>query len=1163
MNQVSNVNGISDGSSEISIVDRKPIITYAGDKDLFLTLEPTLVSSLPQEPTEWRRAYGRAVKSVHVAASFVPFSKEVIPGEGDYCLIQQPVFHTYWTQCSDVDTYKATLRDDIDSWMKTLGRYKITDWMIVVVETYDFRKTNKLLPRTTVLDKIKNDFGTKHADRCLSVINPLKSESRSAGSWRGLMVNMRLLLLAAYDKTLLRFEEVIREQREKRNQPGWSFCKYFLLQEELAFVLEMLGIYDEALVQYDELDALFTQFVLNSNFGDIPEWLAGFQGPLQSWPGLTLKHKVNNELRSLIQKNKISLLQFRSYLFSRQCSMLLFSFKPWEVAQRTLQFLHNCINELNILEVTRPPGAVACWVFLCCREVLQTCEKFNDSGQIEAYSLYTAALWAYARDKLNELGELCGLMPGCEPSSSQLHTVVLLSAGIGDTPATHPAAPSPTDHLKQALSSKDAFRKQYLELSELAMGTYKHIGRTRSANLIGRELSAFHWRLGDLTAAATFLVIALRCYQDDNWPQLVAHTRLQLADCYRQMPDHERLTKMCCCIASSKNLDESVRLSHFEEAQSTLREVKPDPHWLADLGDSFSLVSVGVQVVEEALSIDASLEVVSSLPAAVVCSRIALSVEPLTAVPPPARKHSKATERQNGAATAKQNKSELDRCDKQLVKGNREDVRPVNPLLTRLNITERLDLQEDKSLAAANVVCKNSKQCLRRQDSQGRCRKPSTVNRGDFSRTISAENITLQPGHNNVSLKAKAQEVGYFRLSQLSLLLEGGGLEFVSPPISPRLCYQVTGAAPSVTIHSSEALVAGPKHSITLIINTASYVLQEKSSIFLRSTAGSTLQWKESDSAMERHLEIPLPAFQPFSTLTFPLIVQAHLPPQKVNNSIEHIISVRCPWGEEEKQIPLQFQPPLTSVCRLHTACMHKFLHVCITGLNSQPLHLTRPTLTIVSHPHVRLESLIPAQPQSIVLASEQKIGFMWELDPNCFEDTPPLKTEFSVSYSTSSEESAETNVYKCPFDIINYKTLFVVESRVEPTKGNEFCRASTLCHLQLAVQRVNASADTSLMYEVLADQTMWAVCGRTAGVITLETGERDRHSVMLDVMPLINGYLPLPLVRLSKYIPADAKLSNKTMNPDSHPRLEPFSPGQVYNSSKGTQVHVIAAVTT
>ena len=57
----------------------------------------------------------------------------------------------------------------------------------------------------------------------------------------------------------------MREQREKRNSPHWNFCDYFLLQEQLAFVYEMLGVFDEALVQYDELDALFSQFVLNSN----------------------------------------------------------------------------------------------------------------------------------------------------------------------------------------------------------------------------------------------------------------------------------------------------------------------------------------------------------------------------------------------------------------------------------------------------------------------------------------------------------------------------------------------------------------------------------------------------------------------------------------------------------------------------------------------------------------------------------------------------------------------------------------------------------------------------------------------------------------------------------------------------------------------------------
>ena len=33
-----------------------------------------------------------------------------------------------------------------------------------------------------------------------------------------------------------------------------------------------------------------------------------------------------------------------------------------------------------------------------------------------------------------------------------------------------------------------------------------------------------------------------------------------------------------------------------------------------------------------------------------------------------------------------------------------------------------------------------------------------------------------------------------------------------------------------------------------------------------------------------------------------------------------------------------------------------------------------------------------------------------------------------------------------------------------------------------------------------------------------------SKHSVTLDVMPLVCGFLPLPAVRLSRYIPAEQK---------------------------------------
>lgn len=70
-------------------------------------------------------------------------------------------------------------------------------------------------------------------------------------------------------------------------------------------------------------------------------------------------------------------------------------------------------------------------------------------------------------------------------------------------------------------------------------------------------------------------------------------------------------------------------------------------------------------------------------------------------------------------------------------------------------------------------------------------------------------------------------------------------------------------------------------------------------------------------------------------------------------------------------------------------------------------------------------------------------------------------------------------------FQFFVLQTLIVASAKVEPSKGSEFCRASTMCHLHLTVERVSESLRSSLMYEVLVDQTMWAVCGRTTGVVS------------------------------------------------------------------------------
>ncbi|XP_053994215.1 trafficking protein particle complex subunit 10 [Hylaeus volcanicus] len=1157
-------------------MDTKPIVTYAGDEKLFSTMENGLLQAIPAETSEWRRSFSRPIKQVKLGATFVPFTKDILPTEKDQHLIKQPIFHIYWSECSDVDTYKASVRDDIDNWLKMLMQYQIQDWMIVIVETYDIKKTNKLLPRTTVLDKIRSDFASKNGDRCFSVINSVKSEMRSAESWRGLVARIRYLMLVAYDKTLSRFEDIIREQRESRNHPNWNFCHYFLLQEELAFVLQMLGLYDEALVQYDELDALFTQFVLNSNMGDTPIWLNLFQTPLNNWGGVTLSNGTNHHLRHLLAECKASLLDLRSYLFSRQCAMLLALNKPWEVAQRCLSFVHNTLSELRILEVQRPEGSIECWSFLCALEVLQACQlscyNIDNNQQLDLCSLHTASLWALARDKLGDLGKLCGLMPGNEPSSEQLHTVVYLIAGMGDSEPQIEGKLTPTDKLKEALSSKEAFKKQYLEHAELAMGTYKHVGRIRSARLIGKELAQFYSELGENQKAVAFLSDALKTYTDEGWNHLAAQTQLELAQCYKRMDDIEKYTKVCAAIACLNVLHITVRNTYYEEMFGYMKMISSPQPLLIELGCAFIILSMELKVMDKVVQdclVNIEISIQCLFPREVKCTKASISVEEIQKPQVPNKK-------KGAKLPAEPSISLLSKC-------TLEDMKPFDPTLLQLQVYSYLDYKEDKSLGSASVVHRNTKPVVRRSDST-KHRKPSVNAKGDFSKALSCGEFIVRPGVNTFTLVRRVDQPGFYKVGQLSLVVEEK-LEFLSPTLNPRLCYEVAKTQPTISLKCGRDLLAGLIQDIELVITSGSIKITKEMKLKLRTSRGLVVQLDNSQEVMSKELEIPLPDCEPFQTMSLQLRVLAELPPKKDALSMEHKLNIQCPWGSEES-IHLHFGPPLMSNMKLHTAKRRKFLQIVVTGLTSQLLQLTEPELTTVTSIDVNFKSLNPIAGQRLVIGNGINVSFMWELEIGKDEKSMmPIKTDFRVKYipvkDTEEPSDSHTNddplhihnlqrmekassVYRCNFDITDYVTLFTVSSKVEPAgNGGEFCRAGSMCHLYLTVTRLlpspNPNPPPQLMYEVLADQAMWAVCGRTAGLVSLEVVEKQ--SVTLDVMPLTSGYLPLPVVRLSRYIPASESKSDIRKNEiGSNPRLEPFSPGQVYNASKAQQVHVLPA---
>lgn len=58
------------------------------------------------------------------------------------------------------------------------------------------------------------------------------------------------------------------------------------------------------------------------------------------------------------------------------------------------------------------------------------------------------------------------------------------------------------------------------------------------------------------------------------------------------------------------------------------------------------------------------------------------------------------------------------------------------------------------------------------------------------------------------------------------------------------------------------------------------------------------------------------------------------------------------------------------------------------------------------------------------------------------------------------------------------------------------------------------------LFISVVDNSSNWAVCGKSCGVISMPLAAQATHRVHMEVMPLFAGYLPLPDVRLFKYLP-------------------------------------------
>ncbi|XP_070345133.1 trafficking protein particle complex subunit 10 isoform X9 [Equus asinus] len=903
-----------------------------------------------------------------------------------------------------------------------------------------------------------------------------------------------------------------------------------------------------------------------------------------------------------------------------------------------------------VLGVSVPPGALDCWVFLSCLEVLQRIEGCCDRAQIDSNIAHTVGLWSYATEKLKSLGYLCGLVSEKGPNSEDLNRTVDLLAGLGaERPETANTAQSPYKKLKEALSSVETFEKHYLDLSHATMEMCTSIGRARSAKLVGKDLAEFYMRKKSPQKAEMYLQGALKNYLAEGWALPITHTRKQLAECQKHLGQIENYLQTSSLLASDRHLTEEERKYFCQEILSFASQQTVSPghkivlpmQSFAQLRDLHFTPSTAVVHVGGVLSVE--ITICSQMPVPVRVEQIAISVH---------FSIEKNSYRKTAEWLTKHKASN----------GVIHFPTEPSPFPAAQNSLPALELYEmferspsDNSLHTTGIICKNVHMLLRRQESSASLDAPSGVALEDGAHVLKCSSVTLEPGANTITFRTQAKEPGTYTLRQLSASV--GPVWFVLPHIYPLVQYDVYSQEPQLHVEPlADSLLAGIPQKVKFTVTTGHYTVKNGDSLQLsnaeamfilchaenRAMIYSNTREKASDASLrvqssDKVTSISLPAAPAYHMIEFELEVlslpsapasggessvlgvtephRKHKDTQKAGHCMattDHKVSIDCPWSIYSTVIALTFSVPFRTRHSLLSAGTRKYVQVCVQNLSELDFQLSDSKL-VDTGDGTDLQ-LIPLNTKSQQrISSKQSVFFVWELQWTQ-EPPPSLHCRFSVGFSPAAEErlSISLKPYTYEFQVENFFTLYNVKAEILPPSGAEHCKTGSLCSLEVSITRLSGLLEvdkdealmesdeyfsTKLMYEVVDNSSNWAVCGKSSGVISMPVAAQATHRVHMEVMPLFAGYLPLPDVRLFKYLPhhsahssqldADSWIENDSLSVDKHvddqldsssvksrgsvhsaassehkglpmPRLQALPPGQVFNASTGMQILVL-----
>ncbi|KAJ7582878.1 trafficking protein particle complex subunit 10 [Mycena floridula] len=478
-----------------------------------------LQSQLPLRNIHWKpasRSSIRTIQELDVNLLQLDKIRDEHTSQIPVTLLEKPLLNIYIVNCEDneLEVYRTRLKKQIKEWHSMVTARKNQEWLILHIVRPDSRTQGGTFfqLKGSVIDRLRADFNTEKKERCIQLnwasgnINPT--------AWGEFVNKLKDGILAAFDSAVVLREEEVKRSESQRQLPGWNFCTFFILKECLATSFAGVNLFDDALVQYDELEASFYQVLKEKNLS----WFGTLISPSAKDDSAPLLSISKKPYRDLIVANTISVFDFRIYLLARQCDILGKQGRMTEVCRKVGAFLGAFGRRLRGIENTLPKFFVESWTYSSALSVVEQCDIWASSLNLEGSKLATfnagkAELLELARDQLDILGIQIGHLPAQPPFS-------MVFPSTPTSPDTKSRDQISNAELLAALDNQETFFVLYIGITNQAIDMYAKGGRRKFALKLHGSLAALDLHRGRLDVALTTYTSLPAHYAPHMWTSL-------------------------------------------------------------------------------------------------------------------------------------------------------------------------------------------------------------------------------------------------------------------------------------------------------------------------------------------------------------------------------------------------------------------------------------------------------------------------------------------------------------------------------------------------------------------------------------------------------------------------------------------------------------------